>query len=471
MADIGLVGLGVMGSNLALNIAEKGHTVAVFNRTTEKTAAFLANAAPLTDRLVAAGTLSELASLVTPPRPIVLMVKAGDAVDEQCQALMPFLEPGDMLIDAGNANFRDTQRRVKDFAVAGIDFIGIGVSGGEEGARHGPSIMAGGSAISWERISGILTDISAKYSGEPCAANVGPDGAGHFVKTMHNGIEYADMQMIAEIYGIMRDGLGIAPAEMAKIFTGWNDGRLKSYLIEITANVLEAIDPDTGRPMVEIILDSAAQKGTGRWAAIEAQELGLPATVIEAAVAARIQSSMKQQRIAGEARFGTPQHRLEISDPEKFIDDLEAALLAGKIAAYAQGFSIMAKASTKWKWDTPLETVAKIWRAGCIIRSAFLDDIASAYAAGDPFDNLMMAAPFDAMLKETHDSLRRVISSVVLNGLPVPALSAALAYFDQARTARSTANLIQAERDFFGAHGFERIDRQGSGLHGPWSSN
>lgn len=469
MADIGLIGLGVMGSNLALNIAEKDYGVAVYNRTTDRTATFIADAGALADRLEAAGTLAELASNVARPRAIVMMVKAGAAVDEQSKALLPFLEPGDMLIDAGNANFHETQRRVREFAAAGIDFVGIGVSGGEEGARHGPSIMAGGSAASWERIGSILNDISAKYRGEACAANVGPDGAGHFVKTMHNGIEYADMQIIAEIYGIMRDGLGMAPAEMAETFARWNGGRLKSYLIEITANVLDAVDPETGRPMVDVILDSAGQKGTGRWAAIEAQNLGVPATVIEAAVSARILSSQKQQRSAGEALFGAAPRKLEIAEPQEFIDDLEAATLAGKIVAYAQGFDVMAKASENWEWNTELGTVARIWRAGCIIRSAFLDDIATAYSAGNPVDNLMMAAPFDAMLKKSHDRLRRIVSTAILAGIPVPALSAALAYFDQARTARSTANLIQAKRDYFGAHGFERIDKNGTDLHGPWS--
>jgi 6-phosphogluconate dehydrogenase len=288
---------------------------------------------------------------------------------------------------------------------------------------------------------------------------------------MHNGIEYADMQMIAEVYGIMRDGLGLSPAAMADVFALWNGGRLKSYLIEITATVLDALDPETGKPLVDLILDSAGQKGTGRWAAIEAQDMGVPATVIEAAVAARVQSSQREKRIAGEKLFGAAKRKIAVADREAFIDNLETALLAGKIAAYAQGFAVMAKASETWGWDTPLGTVAKIWRAGCIIRSAFLDDIATAYASGATVGNLMMVPPFDAMLKETHDSLRRVVADAVLAGIPVPALSAALAYFDLARTARSTANLIQGQRDFFGAHGFERTDRPGTGLHGPWSKS
>jgi len=469
MAEIGLVGLGVMGSNLALNMAEHGHAVAVFNRTTEKTDAFVGGAGGLAKKLTATHTLPELAKAIRGPRPIIMLVQAGTAVDEQAEALLPYLDRGDMLIDAGNANYRDTRRRAEAYAARGIDFVGIGVSGGEEGARHGPSIMAGGSEASWQRIASVLTDIAAKFNGESCAARVGPEGAGHFVKTMHNGIEYADMQMIAEVYGIMRDGLGLSPSAMADVFALWNGGRLKSYLIEITATVLDALDPETGKPLVDLILDTAGQKGTGRWAAIEAQDMGVPATVIEAAVAARVQSSQREVRIAGEKLFGAAKRKIAVADREAFIDNLEAALLAGKIAAYAQGFAVMAKASETWGWQTPLGTVARIWRAGCIIRSAFLDDIATAYASGAPVGNLMMVAPFDAMLKETHDSLRRVVADAVLAGIPVPALSAALAYFDLARTARSTANLIQAQRDFFGAHGFQRTDRPGTGLHGPWS--
>ena len=471
MAEIGLVGLGVMGSNLALNMAEKGHSVAVFNRTVAKTDAFVRGAGGLAAKLVPTHTLAELAKEIRRPRPIILLVQAGAAVDEQADALLPHLAKGDMLIDAGNANYRDTRRRAEAFAARGIDFVGIGISGGEEGARQGPSIMAGGSEESWRRIAPVLTDIAAKFAGEPCAARVGPEGAGHFVKTMHNGIEYADMQMIAEIYGIMRDGLGLSPAEMAETFALWNGGRLKSYLIEITATVLDAHDPETRKPIVDVILDSAGQKGTGRWAAIEAQEMAVPATVIEAAVAARVQSSQRPERIAGETLFGAAARRIEVADKAKVIDGLEQALLAGKIAAYAQGFAVMAKASETWNWQTPLGTVAKIWRAGCIIRSSFLDDIASAYASGREIVNLMVVPPFDAMLKETHDSLRRVVSDAVLAGIPVPALSAALAYFDQARTARGTANLIQAQRDYFGAHGFERTDRPGTGQHGPWSGS
>ncbi len=470
MADIGLVGLGVMGANLALNMAEKGHTVAVYNRTPEKTDAFMAAAGGLAARLTPCKTLAELAAAVTPPRPIVIMVKAGEAVDEQAEMLAGHLGKSDILIDAGNANFRDTRRRVKEWADKGIDFLGVGVSGGEEGARHGPSIMAGGSREAWGRVETILTGIAARFEGEPCAALVGPEGAGHFVKTLHNGIEYADMQMIAEIYGIMRDGLGLSRQEMAGVFAGWNEGPLKSYLIEITGKVLEAVDARTGQPLVDVILDTAGQKGTGRWAAIEAQDLGIPATVIEAAVAARALSSQKSERVAGEALFGAAPRTLDgtLGTRDTVMRTLQEALLAGKIAAYAQGFAVMAKASETWGWGLPLGTIAKIWRAGCIIRSAFLDDIASAYAGG-AVGNLMMVEPFAGMLMAANHSLRGAVAAASLKGIPVPALASALAYFDLSRTARSTADLTQAQRDFFGAHGFERTDEPGVEAHGPWN--
>jgi 6-phosphogluconate dehydrogenase len=471
MADIGLVGLGVMGSNLALNMAEKGYTVAVHNRTTSKIDTFMANAGPLAKRLVPCKTVEELAAAITPPRPVVIMVMAGAPVDQEAEKISKDLARGDMLIDAGNANFRDTQRRVKDFTAKGFDFLGIGVSGGEVGARHGPSIMIGGTEQAWKRVEKILVDISAKFEGEPCAALMGPDGAGHFVKTIHNGIEYADMQMIAEVYGVMRDGLGMSPAEMADIFGRWNEGRLKSYLIEITAEVLEAKDPETGKPMVDIILDTAGQKGTGRWSAIEAQDLGLPATVIEAAVAARGLSAQRDFRLAGETLFGKADTKLGAAagDRQQILDALEQALLAGKIAAYAQGFAVLTAASEVWNWHLPMGTIAKIWRAGCIIRSVFLDDISRAYAAGGDIANLMMVEPFAGWLKASHGHLRHVVSAGISKGMPMPALGNALAYFDYARTGRTTANLLQGQRDFFGAHGFERTDKPGKDFHGPWA--
>lgn len=466
-AEIGLIGLGTMGSNLALNIAEKGHSIAVFNRTVSRVDEFRAGAGQLAERIVPCRDLDELAQAIRPPRPVIIMVAAGTPVDEQIAALRRKLQPDDIVIDAGNANFRDTVRRFKELEGSGLTFIGMGVSGGEEGARHGPSIMVGGTEESWKRVEPVLAAIAARFRGEPCAAWLGPDGAGHFVKTIHNGIEYADMQMIAEIYGILRDGLGMEAKEIAPVFAHWNEGRLNSYLIEITAKVLAADDPKTGRPMVDMILDRAGQKGTGKWSAIEAQQLGVPATTIEAAVAARVLSSFKGERLEAQKMYhDLPAERIG-GGREALLADLELALLAGKIAAYAQGFAIMAGASREFGWNLPMPTIAKIWRAGCIIRSAMLDTMAEALASGGAEENLLMAPAFVALMKESHSSLRRIVARAALAGLPVPALASALGYFDAYRQGRGTSNLIQAQRDFFGAHGFERIDDKGA-FHGQW---
>ncbi len=467
-AEIGLIGLGVMGGNLALNIAEKGFRIAVFNRTVARTREFHAHAGSLATRIVPCETLEALAAAIRPPRPIILLVKAGEAVDEQIAGLRPHLAPGDIVIDSGNANFRDTQRRSSDLQNSGLTFIGMGISGGEEGARHGPSIMVGGTAESYGRVEKVLTAVAAKYKGEACSAWLGPDGAGHFVKTVHNGIEYADMQMIAEIYGILRDGLGLTPAAMSAIFARWNEGPLQSYLIEITAEVLAATDPGTTRPVVDVILDRAGQKGTGRWSVIEAGMLGVPATAMEAAVAARSLSALKPEREKAAAAYRIPPSPIIVKGREALIADLEFALLAGKIAAYAQGFAVMDTASREFGWSLPLATIAKIWRAGCIIRSQFLGQIASAFAASGPLPNLLLAPPFVDLMRQSHGNLRAVVSRASESGIPVPALSAALAYFDVYRQARGTANLLQAQRDFFGAHGFERVDTPGQ-HHGPWS--
>lgn len=467
-AEIGLIGLGVMGSSLALNIAEKGHPIAVFNRTASRTGLFFEAAEGLRENIVPCTSLSDLVAAIRPPRPIIIMVQAGHAVDEQIAALRPLLARGDIIIDAGNANFRDTMRRFAELEGSGLDFLGIGVSGGEEGARRGPSIMAGGPAQSYARVEGVLTDIAARYRGEPCAAWLGPDGAGHFVKTIHNGIEYADMQMIAEVYGVLRDGLDMPAKEMAAVFSRWNEGRLNSYLVEITAAVLAADDPATGRAMVDLIQDSAGQKGTGRWAVIEAQMMGVPATAIEAAVAARGLSAMKTERQTAARAYRLDLPKWAPTDAAQLLTHLELALFAGKVAAYAQGFAVMQAASREFGWDLPMATIARIWRAGCIIRSQFLDTIATVFDADRDLANLLLAPGFVAMMGETHSSLRRIVAAAAENGLPVPALSSALAYFDGYRQDRGTANLIQAQRDFFGAHGFERIDADGA-QHGPWA--
>ncbi len=467
-ADIGLVGLGTMGAALSLNIAEKGFPIAVYNRTAGVAQRFVAEAGDLAARITATDTLEALVGAIKAPRAIILMVPAGDPVDQMIAALRPLLDADDMIIDAGNANFHDTRRRSAEAEKAGVPFLGIGVSGGEEGARHGPSIMGGGPKAAWDRVAPILEAIAAKFDGTPCATWMGTDGAGHFVKSVHNGIEYADMEMIAEIYGIMRDGLGLKADAIAAIFERWNAGPLKSYLVEITGIVCRAKDPETGKPMVDVILDKAGQKGTGRWTVIEAQMLGAPATAIEAAVAARNLSSRLDERQEGARIFPIAPTRVRGGAEEDSL--LEEALLAGKIACYAQGFGLLATASKEYGWTLPLAEVAKVWREGCIIRSAMLDDMAQALS-GDATSNLMFAPSFAERLRATHGSLRSVVAEGALAAIPTPALAAALGYFDMMHQARGTANLLQAQRDFFGAHGFERTDRSGSGQHGPWGSH
>ncbi len=463
-AEIGLIGLGTMGSALALNIAENAAPIAVWNRTTATTHAFHAGAGPLAPRITPCDTLAALAAAIRQRRAIILMVPEGQPVDDQLAALAPHLAPDDLVIDAGNANFHDTNRRAK--AGLPFHFLGMGVSGGAEGARNGPAIMGGGTRADWDRVAPILTAIAARYKGAPCADWMGPEGAGHFVKTVHNGIEYADMQMIAEVYGMMRDGLALPATTIAQTFARWNTGVLQSYLIEISAGVAAATDPLTGAAMLDVILDRAGQKGTGRWTAIEAQHLSAPIPVIEAAVAARNVSARLDERRAGEAAYGPAPERL----PSGLIaeTDLEAALTAGKILCYAQGFTMIAAAGPAFGWDLQLPAIARVWRAGCIIRSAMLDDMAQALTE-DPGRNLVLAPDFTAQLKRTLPLLRRVVSAAALHGHAMPALSAGLAWFDAMRTSRGTANMIQAQRDFFGAHGFDRLD--GRDLHhGPWGT-
>ncbi|MEP2704220.1 MAG: NADP-dependent phosphogluconate dehydrogenase [Roseibium sp.] len=465
-AEIGLIGLGTMGGNLAFNIAENGFQIAVFNRTAEKTDQFMAKSGELAGKLVPSKTLADFVASIKSPRAVILMVQAGEAVDAQIEALRPLLDPEDLIIDAGNANYHDTNRRAKDADEKGPRFMGIGVSGGEEGARFGPSIMGGGAKDAWDQVGHILEAISAKHESEPCAAYLGEAGAGHLVKTVHNGIEYADMQMIAEVYGVLRDGFKMSSADIGNVFEKWNGGILQSYLIEISYKVAKTSDPDSGNPMLDIILDKAGQKGTGRWTAIEALMLGTPASAIEAAVAARNMSARLDERKAGEAEFGSAPS--EMDRELVTIDALEAALVAGKIICYAQGFGLILEAAKQYGWAMPLPKIAQIWRQGCIIRSSMLNDMSAALADDDE-RNLMLAPFFSEKLKETEMMLRQVVAQAALHGLPVPALSAALSYFDIMRTERSTANMLQGQRDFFGAHGFERTDKDGSGYHGPWA--
>ncbi len=461
-AQIGLVGLGTMGAALASNIADKGFDIAVWNRTQSVTETFVRAAGDLAPRITGTRTLADFVAAIGKPRAIILMVSAGQAVDDQIAALRPLLDADDMIIDAGNALFHDTNRRS---AEATGPFLGIGVSGGEEGARFGPSIMGGGARADWDRVAPILEAISAKHHGTPCATWMGEAGAGHFVKAVHNGIEYADMQMIAEVYGVMRDGFGMAASEIGAVFERWNEGPLKSYLIEISGAVAKAIDPKTSAPVLDIILDAAGQKGTGRWTAIEAQHLAAPIPGIEAAVVARNLSSRREERAEGEAIFGAAP--VAIPRGSLSMDQLETGLIAGKIISYAQGFAMIDAASQAYDWALPLPDIARVWRAGCIIRSAMLDDMAIALTE-HPDRNLMRAPAFADLLKAHHMALRQLVATGTLHGIAMPALSSSVAYFDAMRTARGTTNMIQGQRDYFGRHGFARMDG-GEGWHGPWA--
>lgn len=460
-ADIGLIGLGTMGAALASNIADNGFDIAVWNRTTQVTMDFARESGDLADKIHPTETLEELVKSLKSPRAIILMVPAGAPVDQQIAALRPLLDDNDLIIDAGNANFRETNRRVQE--AGELPFLGIGVSGGEEGARFGPSIMGGGKREYWDRVADILNAIAADYNGTACATWMGEEGAGHFVKAVHNGIEYADMQMIAEAYGVMRDGMSMAPAAIGDTFAAWDNGPLDSYLTEISGKVAKATDPETGQPMLDIIVDAAGQKGTGRWTVIEAQHLAAPIPAIDAAVVARNLSSQRENRATGEALFGAaPQAITGIT-----LDDIEGALIAGKIICYAQGFEMISKASDQFGWTLPLPDIAKVWREGCIIRSKMLNDMSDALT-DDAGCNLMFAPFFADLLKANHDALRRVVAAAAIGGVAMPALSSGLAYFDAMRTGRGTANMIQGQRDFFGAHGFERFDGR-KDQHGPWA--
>ena len=467
-AEIGLIGLGVMGQNLALNIADHGFEVAVYNRTTARTEAFAGSHEAKTRPIVPCATLAGLVETLRAPRAIILMVQAGAPTDRQIEALVPLLEPGDVIVDGGNARYQDTIRRERALHERGLRFLGTGISGGEEGARHGPSIMAGGEPEAYARVRQIFEAIAAKVDGAPCCAHVGPDGAGHFVKMLHNGIEYADMQLIAETYALMKDGLGLGYPEMQAAFAAWNQGDLDSFLIEITADILDKRDPETGAPMVEVILDRAGQKGTGGWAVAAALEFGVPAPTIAEAVAARSLSALKDERVSAAARLAGPAAGGD-AGRDLELATLRDALLAAKIAAYAQGFAVMAAASAAHGWALDLGTIASIWRGGCIIRARFLERIREAYARDAARANLMLDPYFAAALAEAQDGLREAVTLAARRGIAAPALGSTLAYYDGYRSARLPANLIQAQRDCFGAHTYERIDRPGS-FHSDWSA-
>lgn len=471
-ADIGLVGLAVMGQNLVLNMNDHGYAVAVYNRTSSVTDEFISGPAAGT-RVVGHHDLAALVAGLKRPRKVMLMVKAGAAVDAVISELLPLLEPGDVVIDGGNSNHVDSTRRSKELREAGLLYVGTGVSGGEEGARTGPSVMPGGHAEAWPLVRDILQSISAKVDGAPCCEWMGEDGAGHFVKMVHNGIEYGDMQLIAEAYHLLSDVGRMEASDIGDLFARWNEGVLDSYLIDITARIFKHVDDD-GRPLVEKILDAAGQKGTGKWTATDALDLGVPLTLISEAVFARFLSSLKDERVAAaEALAGVaPAAEAPAAGREELEADLEQALYAAKIVSYAQGFMLLRSAAAEFGWHLDYRAVARIWRGGCIIRSRFLNDIAAAYEAAPDLSNLLLAPFFVEALRDAQAGWRSSVALGVRAGIPVPAMAAALTFFDGYRQARLPANLIQAQRDFFGAHTYERVDRpRGEHFHTDWTGH
>jgi 6-phosphogluconate dehydrogenase len=466
--QVGVVGLAVMGKNLALNIESKGFSVALFNRSPEKTKELLAEAQE--KNFVGTFSIEEFVQSLEAPRKILIMVKAGQPTDDTINQLVPFLSQGDILIDGGNAYFPDTQRRNRDLQAKGFRFIGAGVSGGEEGALKGPAIMPGGQKDAYELVEPILTAISAKVNGEPCSTYIGEDGAGHYVKMVHNGIEYGDMQLIGEAYQLLKDVLNLNTSELHDIFSEWNRGELNSYLIEITADIFSKTDPETGKPMVDVILDSAGQKGTGKWTSQNSLDLGVPLSIITESVFARFISAMKDERVAASKRLKGPEISSYDGDPKQFIEAVRKALYASKIASYAQGFAQMRVASDEYKWDLNFGSIAMIFRGGCIIRAGFLQNIKDAYDQDQALKNLFLDDYFRGVVEEYQEAWRKVISIAVTRGIPVPAFASALAYYDSYRSERLPANLLQAQRDYFGAHTFERIDQEGS-FHFQWMEN
>jgi 6-phosphogluconate dehydrogenase len=466
-ASIGVTGLAVMGRNLARNLARHGHTVALHNRSAERTRALVDQFGD-EGEFVPAYSAREFVDALERPRQIVIMVKAGAPTDAVIEEFAPLLEEGDVIVDAGNAHFADTRRREADLRDRGLHFVGTGVSGGEEGALHGPSIMPGGSPESYASLGPLFEDISAKVDGEPCCAHVGADGAGHFVKMVHNGIEYADMQLIAEAYDLLSGAAGYAPAEVAEVFGTWNTGRLDSYLIEITAEVLRHVDAN-GTPFVDVVADAAEQKGTGRWTVQIGLDLGVPISGIAEAVFARSLSGSTGLRAAARGLGGPSRAPLTGSALETFADDVEQALYASKVVAYAQGFNQIQAGATEYGWDIDLGRVAAIWRGGCIIRAKFLNDITSAYADEPGLPTLLTSGGFRKAVEDAQDSWRSVISTAVRLGIPTPGFSTALAYYDGLRAERLPASLVQGQRDFFGAHTYRRVDREGS-FHTAWAA-
>jgi len=468
-ADIGLIGLAVMGQNLILNMNDHGYSVAAYNRTVSKMEDFLAGPAKGRQTIIGARSMEELAALLKRPRKVMLMVKAGEVVDHFIELLLPHLQEGDLIIDGGNSHYPDTSRRTAYLKEKGILYIGTGVSGGEEGARHGPSIIPGGNPAAWPLVKDIFQAIAAKTpDGTPCCDWVGEDGAGHYVKMVHNGIEYGDMQIICESYQLMKELLRLNPDEMHRVFSRWNEGELDSYLIEITRDILAFKDQD-GSPLVEKILDTAGQKGTGKWTGISSLDLGVPTTLIGEAVYARCLSALKDERLAASRVLKGPKAAFN-GDKEEFIEDIRRGLLAAKIVSYAQGFMLMKEAAKEYNWKLNYGSIALMWRGGCIIRSVFLGKIKDAFDKNPEINNLLLDDYFKGVIEKCQPSWRRVVSIAALNGIPVPALSTALSFYDGYRSERLPANLLQAQRDYFGAHTYERLDKpRGEFFHTNWT--
>ena len=468
-ADIALIGLAVMGQNLILNMNDHGYTVVAYNRTVSKVDDFMNDAAKGRTTVIPARSIEEMVGLLKRPRKIMLMVKAGQAVDDFIELLLPHLEPGDLIIDGGNSHFPDTIRRAKYLESKGMLYVGTGVSGGEEGARFGPAMMPGGSVAAWPLVKGIFQAICARTpNGEPCCDWMGEDGAGHYVKMVHNGIEYGDMQLICEAYQVMKEGLGLSNDEMHDVFAEWNKGELDSYLIEITRDILAHKDEDGGYT-VDKILDTAGQKGTGKWTSISSLDLGMPLTLIGEAVYARCLSAMKEERVAASKILHGPKVQFG-GDRQAFIEDIRQALLASKIVSYAQGFMLLKEAAKEYHWNLNYGAIAMVWRAGCIIRSAFLGKIKAAFAGNPALSNLLLDPYFSGVIERCGPSWRRVVAKAVEAGVPVPAFTTALAFFDGYRSQRLPANLLQAQRDYFGAHTYERVDKpRGQFFHTNWT--
>ncbi len=468
-ADIALIGLAVMGQNLILNMNDHGYTVVAFNRTVSKVDEFLNDAAKGRTTILGAHSIEEMIGLLKRPRKIMLMVKAGKAVDDFIELLLPHLEPGDLIIDGGNSHFPDTIRRTAYLESKGMLYIGTGVSGGEEGARFGPSMMPGGSPAAWPLVKEIFQAICAKTpEGEPCCDWIGENGAGHYVKMTHNGIEYGDMQLICEAYQLMKEGLGLSNDEMHNAFAEWNKGELDSYLIEITRDIL-AVKDEEGNYVVDLILDTAGQKGTGKWTAVSSLDLGMPVTLIGEAVYARCLSAMKEERVEASKILGGPKLKLE-GDKAQWVEDIRRALLASKIVSYAQGYMLMMEAAKEYKWNLNYGGIALVWRGGCIIRSAFLGKIKEAFDRNPGLKNLLTDDYFKCVIDRCQESWRKVVSAAVQAGVPMPAFTTALAFYDGYRSERLPANLLQAQRDYFGAHTYERVDRpRGQFFHTNWT--